>query len=56
MTDSNHLWWILVFAALLALGVTMLKRETAHEFPAITEAGAAAEETRVITNDTAPRV
>jgi hypothetical protein len=52
----RNLWWILVFAALLALGVTMLKRETAHEFPAITEAGAAAEETRVITNDTAPRV
>jgi Short C-terminal domain len=28
-------WWILVFALLLALGVTMLRRETALEFPRI---------------------
>ncbi|MGZ6692821.1 MAG: SHOCT domain-containing protein [Solirubrobacteraceae bacterium] len=31
----RNLWWILVFAALLALGVTMLRRETAREFPEI---------------------
>ena len=30
----RNIWWILVFAALLALGVTMLRRETALEFPA----------------------
>ena len=29
----RNIWWILVFAALLALGVTMLRRETALEFP-----------------------
>jgi lysylphosphatidylglycerol synthetase-like protein (DUF2156 family) len=29
----RNIWWILVFAALLALGVTMLRRETAREFP-----------------------
>ena len=28
-------WWILVFAALLALGVTMLRRETAVEFAGV---------------------
>jgi Short C-terminal domain len=31
----RNVWWILVFAALLALGVTMLRRETAREFPEI---------------------
>ena len=31
----RNLWWILVFAALLALGVTMLRRQTAQEFPGI---------------------
>jgi Short C-terminal domain len=31
----RNIWWILVFAALLALGVTMLRRETAIEFPDI---------------------
>ena len=31
----RNLWWILVFAVLLALGVTMLQRETALEFPGI---------------------
>jgi len=31
----RNVWWILVFAALLALGVTMLRRETQHEFPDI---------------------
>ncbi|MGZ6579353.1 MAG: hypothetical protein ACXVEW_13470, partial [Solirubrobacteraceae bacterium] len=31
----RNVWWILVFAALLALGVTMLRRETAREFPDI---------------------
>ncbi len=31
----RNIWWILVFAALLALGVTMLRRETALEFPDI---------------------
>ena len=31
----RNVWWILVFAALLALGVTMLRRETALEFPGI---------------------
>ena len=31
----RNIWWILVFAALLALGVTMLRRETALEFPEI---------------------
>ena len=36
----RNIWWILVFAALLALGVTMLRRETALEFPA-TEHGQA---------------
>jgi hypothetical protein len=29
----RNIWWILVFAVLLALGVTMLRRETAVEFP-----------------------
>ena len=29
----RNIWWILVFAVLLALGVTMLRRETAREFP-----------------------
>jgi hypothetical protein len=33
----RNILWILFFAALLALGVTMLRRETALEFPAITE-------------------
>jgi len=31
----RNVWWILVFAVLLALGVTMLRRETAREFPGI---------------------
>jgi Short C-terminal domain len=31
----RNIWWILVFAGLLALGVTMLRRETAIEFPDI---------------------
>jgi Short C-terminal domain len=31
----RNIWWILVFAVLLALGVTMLRRETAREFPEI---------------------
>ena len=31
----RNVWWILVFALLLALGVTMLRRETAREFPGI---------------------
>jgi hypothetical protein len=31
----RNIWWILVFAALLALGVTMLRRQTAIEFPDI---------------------
>ena len=30
----RNIWWILVFIALLALGVTMLRRETALELPA----------------------
>jgi hypothetical protein len=29
----RNVWWILVFAGLLAVGVTMLRRETALEFP-----------------------
>jgi hypothetical protein len=29
----RNFWWIVVFAVLLALGVTMLRRETAVEFP-----------------------
>ena len=29
----RNVWWILVFAVLLALGVTMLRRETELEFP-----------------------
>ena len=31
----RNIWWILVIAALLALGVTMLRRQTAQEFPRI---------------------
>jgi hypothetical protein len=31
----RNVWWVLVFAVLLAFGVTMLRRETALEFPAI---------------------
>jgi hypothetical protein len=31
----RNVWWILVFAVLLAFGVTMLRRETALEFPVI---------------------
>src|SRR5450755_109065 len=31
----RNIWWILVFALLLAFGVTMLRRETALEFPGI---------------------
>jgi hypothetical protein len=31
----RNIWWILVFVGLLALGVTMLRRETAIEFPDI---------------------
>src|SRR5450755_878038 len=31
----RNVWWILVFAILLALGVTMLRRETELEFPGI---------------------
>jgi hypothetical protein len=31
----RNIWWILVIAALLALGVTMLRRQTAQEFPGI---------------------
>ena len=41
----RNIWWILVFAALLALGVTMLRRETAQEFPGI-EHGQALDEYR----------
>ena len=29
----RNVWWILLFAGLLALGVTMLRRETQHGFP-----------------------
>ena len=31
----RNIWWILLFALLLAFGVTMLRRETAREFPAV---------------------
>ena len=31
----RNVWWILLFAVLLALGVTMLRRETAGEFPGL---------------------
>ena len=31
----RNIWWILVFAALLALGVTLLRRQAAVEFPGI---------------------
>ena len=31
----RNLWWILIFAVLLALGATMLRRDTAREFPGI---------------------
>jgi Short C-terminal domain len=31
----RNIWWVLLFAALIALGVTMLRRETAVEFPGI---------------------
>jgi hypothetical protein len=31
----RNIWWILVFAILLALGVAMLRRETEREFPGI---------------------
>jgi hypothetical protein len=31
----RNIWWILLFALLLAFGVTMLRRETALEFPGI---------------------
>jgi Short C-terminal domain len=31
----RNIWWILLFAVLLAFGVTMLRRETAREFPAV---------------------
>ena len=31
----RNIWWILVFAVLLALGVTMLRRQAAREFPDI---------------------
>ncbi len=31
----RNVWWILVFAILLALGVAMLRRETVREFPDI---------------------
>ena len=31
----RNIWWILLFAVLLALGITMLRRETAIEFPGI---------------------
>ena len=31
----GNVWWILAFAALLAFGVTMLRRETAMEYPGI---------------------
>jgi hypothetical protein len=48
----RNIFWILFFAALLALGVTMLRRETALEFPAITEGEYEAEKTHV-TNNTA---
>jgi hypothetical protein len=41
----RNLWWILVFAVLLALGVTMLRRETAREFPGI-EHGHALDDSR----------
>jgi hypothetical protein len=51
----RNIWWILVFAVLLALGVTMLRRETALEFPAIVEEEHEAENTRVIENNTAAR-
>lgn len=44
----RNIWWILFFAALLALGVTMLRRETALEFPASTEDAHEAEKTHVI--------
>jgi hypothetical protein len=30
-----NIWWILVFAILLALGVATLRRETEREFPGI---------------------
>ena len=41
----RNVWWILVFAVLLALGVTMLRRETAREFPGI-EHGHALDDSR----------
>ena len=31
----RNIWWIVFFAVLLAFGVTMLRRETALEFPGI---------------------
>ena len=31
----RNIWWILLFALLLAFGVTMLRRETAREFPVV---------------------
>jgi hypothetical protein len=36
----RNIWWILVFAILLALGVAMLRRETEREFPGIERGGA----------------
>ena len=47
-TRRSNIWWIPFFAALLALGVTMLRRETALEFPATTEDAHEAEKTHVI--------
>ncbi|MGB8879621.1 MAG: SHOCT domain-containing protein [Solirubrobacteraceae bacterium] len=31
----RNIWWVLAFAGLLAVGVTMLRRQTAREFPGI---------------------
>jgi hypothetical protein len=42
----RNIGWIAVFAALAALGITMLRRETAIEFPAV-QAAAAGSATRV---------
>jgi hypothetical protein len=45
----RNILWIVVFAGLLALGVTMLRRETAIEFPALaTAAGSGAATATVV--------
>jgi cytochrome b561 len=44
----RNILWIAVFAGLLALGVTMLRRETAIEFPALASAGGSGPATATI--------